>query len=348
MTETTTLRALGWSQHFQAQLELDEITACVPLRVAAVHRNGVEAIGTEGACRVPATGSLSPDMLAVGDWLLVERASLRPIRRLERLSLIRRRAAGTGRAEQAIAANVDTLFVVSSCNADFNPARLERYLALARASGVTPVIVLSKADTCDDPEAYAAEARRLGRDLVVEALDAREPAQVARLASWCGPGQTVALAGTSGTGKSTLVNSLSGAGQATQGIREDDARGRHTTTARSLHRLPAGGWLIDTPGMRELKLTDAAEGVAAVFDDIGELAAGCRFGDCAHEAEPGCAVQAAIAEGRLEAARLARWRKLLREDAHNSASIAEARARGKAFGRMARAIVAEKEGRKGW
>jgi ribosome biogenesis GTPase / thiamine phosphate phosphatase len=348
MTETTTLRALGWSQHFQAQLELDEIAAAEPLRVAAVHRNGADAIGTGGPRRVAATGSLTPDMLAVGDWLLAESATWRPIRRLERRSLIRRRAAGTGRAEQAIAANVDTLFVVSSCNADFNPARLERYLALARASEVMPVIVLSKADTCDDAEAYAADARRLGRDLVVEALDAREPSQVARLALWCGPGQTVALAGTSGTGKSTLVITLSGAGQATQGIREDDARGRHTTTARSLHRLPTGGWLIDTPGMRELKLTDAAEGVAAVFADIGELAAGCRFADCAHEAEPGCAVQAAIAEGRLEAARLARWRKLLREDAHNSASIAEARARGKAFGRMARAVVAEKEGRKGW
>ena len=169
--------------------------------------------------------------------------------------------------------------------------------------------------------------RSLGAALPVEAVNALDPGSAARLAGWCGRGETVALAGSSGVGKSTLANALTGAALATRGIREDDARGRHTTTVRSLHRTQAGGWLIDTPGMRALRLADAAEGIAAVFDDIAALAEGCRFGDCGHADEPGCAVQAAIAAGGLDPDRLARWRKLAREDARNPATLAEARAR---------------------
>jgi ribosome biogenesis GTPase len=157
----------------------------------------------------------------------------------------------------------------------------------------------------------------------------------------------VALVGSSGVGKSTLVNALADAGQETRGIREDDAKGRHVTTARSMHLLPSGAWLIDTPGMRALRLTDAAGGVEAVFEDLADLAAGCRFADCRHEGEPGCAVQAAIATGAVQAARLARWRKLQREEARNSASLAEQRHNARAFARMARGAMAEKRGRRG-
>jgi ribosome biogenesis GTPase len=342
--DTPSLRDLGWSPVYQSGLDADELAAA-PVRVAAVHRNGLDVIGPTGARRI-ATGAALPSAdVAVGDWLLLDGAG-RPLRRLERKSLIARRAAGTGAETQPIAANLDTLFIVSSCNADFNVARLERYLALARQAAVMPVLVLTKADACADPDAFVDLARRLGAGLPVEAVNALDRTSVARLEAWCGPGQTVALAGSSGVGKSTLANLLTGAVLATNAIREDDARGRHTTTARSLHRTRAGGWLIDTPGMRALRLADAADGIEAVFDDIAALARDCRFGDCAHEAEPGCAVQAAVAAGLLDARRLARWQKLAREDARNSATLAEARARDRAQGRFFRSVKQEIRRRK--
>ncbi len=346
--DTLTPADLGWTSFFLSQLDTDTLDACIPVRVMAVHRSGLDLLGAEFSGHAPPfrDGEADEDAATVGDWLLIDRETHRPRRLLDRKSLFKRRAAGTGRKIQLIAANVDTLFIVTSCNQDFNIARLERYLALAHEAEVTPVIVLTKADLCDDPAELARAAGALAPGLVVETLDAREPEQAERLAPWCGRGATVALVGSSGVGKSTLVNSLTHSeAVATQGIREDDGKGRHTTTGRQMHRLPDGGWLVDTPGIRELQLTDSKAGIDAVFDDIAILAGQCRFNDCRHEGEPGCAVRAAIEDGTLEPERLKRWAKLAAEEAYNSESIAERRQRERGFGRMVREAMEIKKRR---
>lgn len=321
-----TLSDLGWSAHFSACAGETENQ---PARIASVARDRLEALAPDGPISLLLSGGQSTGAYAVGDWVLYEPDQSQVVQLLERKSAIRRRASGHVAREQLIAANVDTLGIVTSCNADFNVARLERYLALAAASDCLPLIVLTKADEATDPDSYRRQAERLSPLATALALNARDPAEVDRLSPWCGPGQTLALLGSSGVGKTTLSNGLTGRGDATAAIRDDDAKGRHTTTARHLHRTRAGGWLIDTPGMRELQLTGAAEGIESVFDDISELATACRFADCAHESEPGCAVRGAIAEGRLEPERVERWRKLLLEDARNSETAAERRARGR-------------------
>ena len=334
---------LGWRPFFQQQLEIDEVASADPVRVVAVHRNGLHVIG-HGIDETIAPFGEEQDAATIGDWLLFDPARRRGLRRLDRFSLFKRRAPGTHRTVQLIAANVDTLMIVSSCNQDFNIARLERYLALARETDVTPVIVLTKADQTETPEDYRRQAETLMPLLCVETLDATNTDAVRVLLPWCGTGQTIAFVGSSGVGKSTLANALMGkADIATQAIREDDAKGRHTTTRRALYRLPSGGWVLDTPGMRELQLTDSAHGLSALFSDIETLAANCRFHDCAHETEPGCAVQAAIAAGELDTGRLKRWRKLLAENERNSQTIAQARAKDKAFGKMIKEITKDKK-----
>lgn len=339
----------GWSPHFQSQLDLAELETTTPARVLAVHRGMIEVAGPVVTGRVQTNmleGADDQSRATVGDWLLFDRQTHRPVRLLERQSLFKRKAPGTGRAIQLIAANVDTLLITTSCNQDFNQARLERYLALAREAEVQPIVVLTKGDLADDPESYRAKAARLLPGLLVELIDARSASDVARLEPWCGCGQTVALLGSSGVGKSTLTNTLAGDGvQATHDIREDDAKGRHTTTGRSLHRLPTGGWLLDTPGMRELQLTDSESGLDDVFADIVDLAAACRFGDCGHQSEPGCAVLAAIERGDLDPNRLKRYRKLIAENARNRASLAERRSRDRAFGKMVKGIIKKKRSR---
>lgn len=349
-TQLSELAEFGWNAFFSASLDDGETSNVVAARVMAVHRDRLHVIGP-GIDRLirPFAEDAADETTAatVGDWLLLDRETWRPRRLLPRRSVFKRRAAGTGRQLQLIAANVDTLFIVSSCNHDFNIARLERYLALARDADVMPVIVLTKVDLAGTPEDFVRAASKLQPGLLVEVVDARDPDSTAGLRSWCGPGQTLAVAGSSGVGKSTLVNTLTGnAGIATQGIREDDAKGRHTTTGRALHRLPDGGWLLDTPGMRELQLADVSSGLNDVFGDIVALAGNCRFSDCGHETEPGCAVQAAITAQAIDGGRVARWRKLLVEEARNSATLAERRARDRASGKLARRIMSEKRTRR--
>ncbi|SFC84490.1 ribosome small subunit-dependent GTPase A [Tropicimonas isoalkanivorans] len=327
------LADLGWSAHFASQAKGKP---GAPARVCAVARDRIEALTPNGTVALTLPGKRSTGTVAVGDWVLHDPATLRSLEVLERRTLLQRRAAGAPATPQAIAANVDTLGIVSACNHDFNVARLERYLALADASGCLPLVVLTRADEADDAANYRRRAEAISPLVVALTLDARDPAQVARLASRADRGQTLALVGSSGVGKTTLSNALTGRQDGTRGIREDDSRGRHTTTARALHRTTGGGWLVDTPGMRELGLTGAADGIETVFADLSDLAARCRFTDCRHETEPGCAIRAEIAAGRLDPDRLARWRKLRREDARNAETLAEAHARDRSFGRLVR------------
>jgi ribosome biogenesis GTPase len=326
-----TLRELGWSPFFQQQLTVEEAESLYPARVFAIQRTHMILMSESGEVRMSLAGrwfQMDAQMRpTVGDWVLITSMADTVVRLLDRKSLLKRLSAGQGSEVQLIGANVDSLFLVTSCNADFNPRRLERYLALAYEAGVEPVVVLTKADLCEDPEAYVKEVRKLKRDLVVELVNALDEKSVAGLEGWCGPGQTVALLGSSGVGKSTLVNTLATAEVQATGQIRDDAKGRHTTTHRSLHRLPGGGLVLDSPGMRELAVAEVESGVAQMFDDVEALAAQCRFADCGHDTEPGCALRAAIEAGELEDERLVSYLKLRREEAYNRESIAERHAR---------------------
>lgn len=339
--QNSALFQFGWRPFFSSQVSAEELARCQPVRVMSVHRGMVSVIG-DGiedsiSSRVPAAEG-PEDRPTVGDWLLIERESRNLVRILNRTSLFKRPAPGDDRRLQLIAANVDTLFIVTSCDQDFNVARIERYLVVAGEVGVRPVIVLTKADLATDPMRFLETAGALRPGLQVELVNGRDPESVARLAGYCGVSDTVALVGSSGVGKSTLVNTMRGSDSiATQAVREDDGKGLHTTTVREMHRLgfglDGGGWLVDTPGMRELQMSDVTAGVAEVFDDIVAITFDCRFANCGHAGEPGCAVRGAIAQGTLEADRFDRWRKLASEDALNTGIAATRRARPKKVGK---------------
>ena len=337
-TDKLTLDQLGWRAFYSSQLTLDDLAAGRIARVSAVHRGRTEALTEDGLVEVIVTAMRDADdglPVTVGDWVLVEAATGRLLRVLERQSVIARMAAGEQQRRQAIAANVDTAFVVTSCNDDFNLSRLERYLAVVLHAQVTPVILLTKVDLCPDPQGYLDEARRIAGDTAVVAVDATSADVATALGDWLGAGQTVVFIGSSGVGKSTLANSLVGEARlTTAGIREDDAKGRHTTTSRQLIRMPTGAWLIDVPGMRELKIGAVAAGLRSAFEDLETLARTCRFRDCEHDQDEGCALRQAVADGSLDPRRLRSFLKLRREAARAAQSEHERRATIRRTGRI--------------
>ena len=274
--EFPSLPELGWNHFFQQQLSIEEWEGSVPVRVFALNRHLADGLGACGRRQfaLPAAWLNAPveSLPTVGDWVLLDSEGS-PTRVLERTSLFKRMASGRDARVQLMAANIDTLFIVTSCNQEFNLSRLERYLALGLDAGVEPVIVLTKADLADNVDLFRAQADTLHADLAVVAVNAKAAEASAVLGPWCEAGRTVALVGSSGVGKSTLVNTLCARSvQETAAVRDGDAKGRHTTTGRSLHLLPDGGLLLDSPGLRELLLSDCEEGVATLFGEIETVA----------------------------------------------------------------------------
>jgi ribosome biogenesis GTPase len=341
------LHALGWDDRLSEQFEPHLADGLVAGRVAVQHRGAYDVLVEGGDLRCDVTGRLvhdaaSPaDLPVVGDWVAIAARSdegsgtIQAV--LPRRTKFSRKTAWQAAEEQVLAANVDVVFLVTSLNEDLNLRRLERYLTLGWESGAQPVIVLTKSDLHAAPEAAVAEVGVIAYGVPVHAVSNLTGAGLDEIRSHLGPGITAALLGSSGVGKSTLVNTLAGEELlATQEIR-DDGKGRHTTTRRELVQLPDGSLVIDTPGMRELQLWAADEGLEEAFEDVTELFAGCRFSDCAHDTEPDCAVRAALDAGRLAPERWESYVKLQAELAHlerklDKRAASEARKQWKAMG----------------
>jgi ribosome biogenesis GTPase len=317
---THSLQDLGWDTSWEDAFEPYDYDGFVPARVAVRHHGPMELYTELGRLGGLPAGKLGDDELpAVGDWVVARpldgerKALIEAV--LPRRSAFTRKEAWRRTAEQVVAANVDVVFLVSAFGRDLNPRRIERYLTAAWESGATPVIVLNKADLSDDPELDAAPIEAVAFGVPVIRLSAVTGEGLDELEAQLGPGRTAALLGSSGVGKSTIVNRLAGRELlATQAVRDGDERGRHTTTHRELVVLPEGrGLLLDTPGMRELQLWADVEALDSTFSEIAELAAECRFADCSHDREPGCAIQTALAAGELDRGRWESYRKLERE-----------------------------------
>jgi len=333
------LGSLGLVPFFIQQLTDDRLVGERLGRVGSVQRSRSTVVCEPGERVVELSPALrkaaAVDRPVVGDWIVLDESLSRIEQVLERKSLFRRLGAGTSNEIQPVAANIDILFVVTSCNEEFKESRLERYLSLCAEAGATAVIVLTKADLVADPSDFVRRARNVQAGVAVETANALDAATLHGVRAWIDSTTTAALVGSSGVGKSTLLNTLAGHSlAATSEIREQDKKGRHTTTHRELHILPSGGLLIDVPGMRELRVAEINQSIGTVFDDIRSLAAQCRFADCGHETEPGCAVIRAIEENRIDARRLANYRKLMRENALATATLAEKRSHGREFAKM--------------
>jgi len=254
-----------------------------------------------------------PKNLAVGDWILIPNEGERPLRILDRESVLIRKAAGKRTNDQTIAANVDTLFIVMSCDQDFNVSRIERYMALAFEAGITPVVILTKVDLIDDTDSFKQEVQALQKDLRVECVNAKDKLSLKAIRNCCTEGHTIALVGSSGVGKSTIINSLTDAEQLTAEVSIEDGKGQHTTTSRSLHLLNDGGILIDTPGIRELQLSDCETGIEDAFDDVMQFMTQCKFNNCQHETEKVCGIKGALESGELDQRRWENYKKLQTE-----------------------------------
>ena len=324
---SSALARLGWNERLQQAFAAHASGDAVPARVALEHTHIYRVKSEAGESLARVSGRLRhraatrADFPAVGDWVVLEPSrgsgDARIVAVLPRYSRFSRRAAGDPTEEQVVAANVDTVFLVTGLDGDFNLRRIERYLLVASESGASPVIVLNKADVPADAAAMAAEVRAVAGAVAVHIVSCHVDGDVNVLKQYLGPGQTAALLGSSGVGKTTIVNRLVGHDLLrTREVREWDNRGRHTSTARQLIMLPESGVLIDTPGMRELQLWDAAETMGGTFTDVELIAHDCRFRDCRHRQEPGCAVRAAIETGQLALGRLESYHKLQHEQAY--------------------------------
>jgi ribosome biogenesis GTPase len=321
------LDGLGWDPFFEAHFAPFWGEGLMPARVAQEHRELYLTCGELGELPAKVSGKLrhgagsKGEFPTVGDWVAIEprpaegAATIHAL--LPRRSAFSRKIAGATTEEHVVAANVDTALLVSGLDGDFNVRRIERYVTVAWDSGATPAIVLNKADICPEVEAWTKQVEEIALGVSVHPVSATEQQGLDALQQYLGRGRTVAMLGSSGVGKSSLINALLGAERLlTREVREDDSRGRHTTTWRELIFLPGGAMVIDTPGMRELQLWADEEALEGAFDDIAALGAQCRFRDCRHAGEPGCAIKGAIADGSLDADRYESYVRLQKELRH--------------------------------